>query len=82
MEYSDLKLKWLTYAVTGFLMMGLGLSLFGDAIVLKMNTNEFYNWFAYGTLALVIFFAGLSIFGQAVVFKTLMDKKKQKRRRS
>ncbi|MBW3468128.1 hypothetical protein EGN73_09920 [Arthrospiribacter ruber] len=82
MENRNLKVKWLAYAVVGFLVMGLGLSFLGDAIVLKMTSNELWEWFAYGSVALVTFFAGLSIFGQAVVFKTLIDRKKQKRRRS
>ena len=54
--------------------MGFGLSLLGEATILKWESVGFLYWFGLGTLALAIFFAGLSIFGQATVFKSKMDR--------
>ncbi|RZS97563.1 hypothetical protein [Cecembia calidifontis] len=71
-----LKEKWLAYAVSGILLMGFGLSLMGEATILKWDDAGFLSWFGLGTLALAIFFAGLSLFGQATVFKSKIDKLK------
>jgi hypothetical protein len=73
----NLKRKWLKFAVGGILLMGFGLSLLGEAGILKMSGSGFVNWFGLGTLALVVFFAGLSLFGQAVVFKSQIDNSKR-----
>jgi hypothetical protein len=79
----DLKKKWLYHAVFGILLMGFGLSLFGDAVILKSTGQDWVSWFLMGTSALICFFAGLSIFGQATVYKTkLSSKEKKKRKRS
>jgi hypothetical protein len=72
-----LKKKWLKFAVGGILLMGFGLSLLGEAGILKMSGSGFLIWFGLGTLALSVFFAGLSVFGQAVVFKSQMDNSKK-----
>jgi hypothetical protein len=74
----NLKRKWLKFAVGGILLMGFGLSLLGEAGILKMSGSGFLSWFGIGTMALAVFFAGLSLFGQAVVFKSQMDNSKRK----
>ena len=72
-----LKRKWLIYAVSGLLCMGFGLSLLGEAILMKAAEDTFWGWFAMGTVALSIKFAGLSLFGQAIVFKSQIDQLKK-----
>ena len=67
----SLKVKWLVYAISGLVLCGFGISLVGEAIIAKMQNQ---NWFWIGTAGLIIFNSGLSIFGQAVVFKTKLDK--------
>ncbi|MDA0774424.1 MAG: hypothetical protein ACO39T_02675 [Flavobacteriaceae bacterium] len=62
------KQKWLTYAITGLLTIGFGLSLLGEAIIIKLNASG--NWFLWGTSALVVFNSGICLFGQAVIEKT------------
>ena len=62
------KQKWLTYAIVGLLTIGFGLSLLGEAIIIKLNASD--NWFLWGTSALVIFNSGVCLFGQAVIEKT------------
>ena len=66
-----MKLKWLTYSIIGLLLFGFGLSLLGEAILLK-NNNESFFWF--GTLALVVINSGLCFFGNAIIFKIKLDR--------
>lgn len=63
----NLKTKWMLFAVTGLLLVGAGLSVFGEA-VLQKGAGEPFFWM--GTTGLVLFNAGLSFFGQAVVFRS------------
>ncbi|MCH6201285.1 hypothetical protein MMU07_17010 [Aquiflexum sp. LQ15W] len=72
-----LKRKWFIYSTLGILIMGIGLSVLGEAIIAKALTKGFLNWFLMGTAGLALIFAGLSIFGQGVVYKTIIDQKKQ-----
>ncbi|WP_291781693.1 hypothetical protein [Cecembia sp.] len=73
-----LRKKWLVYAVSGILLIGFGLSLLGESIILKITENSFLHWFGLGTMALAVIFAGLSFFGQAVVFKGQIDQDKKR----
>ena len=61
------KIKWLLYAVSGLLLFGFGLSLLGEAIILKYNASSY--WVPAGTLALVVTKSGLCLFGQAIIVK-------------
>jgi len=61
------KIKWLIYAVSGLLFFGFGLSLLGEAILLKYNHSDY--WIAGGTIALVVTNTGLCLFGQAIIIK-------------
>ena len=59
--------KWLLYSFGGMLLLGFGLSLLGEAIILKSKDD--FNWFYLGTGALVTFNAGIGIIGEAIVLK-------------
>ena len=61
------KIKWLIYAVSGLLLFGFGLSLLGEAIILKYTASTY--WVPAGTLALVVTNSGLCLFGQAIIIK-------------
>ncbi len=61
------KQKWLLFAVGGLLLFGFGLSLFGEAILLKYTQSP--NWVIAGTIALVTTNSGLCLFGQAIIIK-------------
>ena len=61
------KIKWLLYAVSGLLLFGFGLSLLGEAIILKYTSSIY--WVPAGTLALVVTNGGLCLFGQAIIIK-------------
>jgi hypothetical protein len=58
--------KWRWMAPLGLTAVGLGLSLTGEAIILKMQVAPAWQWVLLGTLGLVAVNAGLSIFGDAV----------------
>lgn len=61
------KQKWLLYAVSGLVLFGFGLSLLGEAIMLKYNHSDY--WIAGGTVALVVTNSGLCLLGQAIIIK-------------
>jgi hypothetical protein len=74
-DMKKLKKQWLSYAVGGILLLGLGLSLMGESLSWKIAGEPFWEWFGLGTLSLASIMAGLSVFGQAIVFKTRLDLK-------
>ena len=59
-------IRWLSFAVSGLVMTGLGLSLFGEALTAKQQKR---SWFWRGTLSLVVFNSGLSLVGTSVVHR-------------
>lgn len=61
------KQKWLLYAVSGLILFGFGLSLLGEAILLKYSQSD--HWIVGGTIALVVTNSGLCLFGQAIIIK-------------
>ena len=65
-----MKSKWFVFSISGLIFFGLGLSLLGEAIILKYNNEPFF-W--YGTFALVVIISGLCLFGNAVRYRILMD---------
>ncbi|MEM9985308.1 MAG: hypothetical protein AAF804_09450 [Bacteroidota bacterium] len=58
--------KWRWIAPLGLMLIGLGFSLTGQAIILKAGPSPWWEWVGLGTLGLVTFNAGISIFGDAV----------------
>jgi len=61
------KTQWLLYAVSGLVVFGFGLSLLGEAIILKYKASSY--WISLGTIALVVTNSGLCLFGQAIIEK-------------
>jgi hypothetical protein len=59
--------KSFIYSVVSLLVIGLGLSLLGEAIISKWNNSS--NWAWLGTLALVVCNTGFSLLGRAVIEK-------------
>jgi hypothetical protein len=59
--------KSFIYSVVSLLVIGLGLSLLGEAIISKWNNST--NWVWLGTLALVVCNTGFSLLGRAVIEK-------------
>ena len=56
-----MKIKWMIYSIFGLLVFGMGLSILGEAIILKYKQSD--NWFVWGTLALITTNSGLCLFG-------------------
>ena len=53
------------------LLLGLGLSLLGEAIIFK-SLNDF-RWFYWGTGALATFNGGIGLIGEAIVMKVKLE---------
>ncbi len=60
-DVKQLTKSWLVHAIGGLILTGFGLSLLGEAIILKLNSSDFLSWGAMGTLALVVFNSGLCL---------------------
>lgn len=70
----NLKQKWWLLSILGLLLVGAGLSIFGEALRLKMIPEaNFTSWFWIGTLSLILINSGLSIFGRAIVYRVQME---------
>jgi hypothetical protein len=63
--------KWLIFAPIGLALIGLGVSITGDAATRKAKGRRFREWFPQGTLGLIVLNAGISIFGDAVKHSAL-----------
>ena len=59
--------KWLLFSIFGLLLIGFGLSIFGEAIIIKYGNKG--NWFLWGTISLITLNAGLCFLGQAIIEK-------------
>ena len=73
MNTKSLKKKWLIFSISGLVLTGFGLSLFGEASYLKNTDAPTWVWVLLGAAALVVFNSGLSLFGQGVIFRVKMD---------
>lgn len=69
-----LKRNWLLCAASGLALVGLGLSLMGEALMLKYDRAGFAQWFWLGTLALVVINSGLAVFGKAITLRVRLDR--------
>lgn len=63
--------KWNRYSPLGLLILGLGMSLIGDATITKAKGRR--GWVFKGTLGLVLFNAGLAVFSEAVKARALYE---------
>lgn len=65
--------KWDTLAPRGLALIGLGLSLTGQAISMKTNGRPFWRWFLLGMVGLITVNSGVSVFGDAVKHRALYE---------
>jgi hypothetical protein len=54
---------WLGLAPLGLILVGLGFSIAGDAMMRKSKSQ---SWFARGTFGLILLNSGISLVGEAV----------------
>lgn len=72
------KRRWFRYGALSMLLIGFGVSLIGEAIILKSNGGNIMQWVALGTIALIVFNAGICVFGEAVVCRVQYLKDEEK----
>lgn len=56
------------------LMIGFGVSLIGEAVLMKGSGVNWLEWAAMGTFALIVFNAGLCVFGESVLCKVRYER--------
>ena len=64
---------WLIESIAGLILIGFGLSLFGQAVIYKANGEALRKWFLWGTISLVVVNAGICVFGDAVRQRVVYD---------
>ncbi len=65
--------KWDELAPRGLILIGLGMSVTGEAISAKSRKKGFLRWFITGVIGLLCLNAGIAIFGEAVKERTLYE---------
>jgi hypothetical protein len=73
MNLNQLKRQWMAFAVSGLILIGSGLSVMGEALLLKYSEAPLFEWFSWGTIALVMVNSGISLFGKAVIIRTKIE---------
>ena len=64
---------WLIESIAGLILIGFGLSLFGQAVIYKANGERLGKWFLWGTISLVVVNAGICVFGDAIKQRIVYD---------
>lgn len=71
---SKMRRRWLFYSILGLILVGAGVSITGEAIILKGAGVALGKWFLLGTAGLIVLNSGLSFFGQGVIEKVRLDR--------
>lgn len=66
--------RWLIFSILGLILVGAGVSVTGEAIILKGAGAAVRSWFLLGTAGLILLNSGLSFFGQGVIEKVRIDR--------
>ncbi len=66
---------WSTNAPRGMLLIGAGVSIVGQAIVLKAQRKAGWKWFLLGFIGLITLNSGVAVFAEAVKHRTLYESK-------
>ncbi|MFY0674481.1 MAG: hypothetical protein JXQ87_13855 [Bacteroidia bacterium] len=69
---------WLIFCISGLILLSAGLSLFGEALAIKLDETDTRSWFWWGTGALVVFNTGVSFFGKGVIHKVYHERNQKK----
>lgn len=65
--------QWAWQAPLGLVLVGFGLSLFGQAAIYKSRGESLKRWFLWGTASLIVINAGLCVFGDAVKHRVIYE---------
>jgi hypothetical protein len=66
--------RWLFEAVAGLILIGFGLSLFGQSVIYKSKGEKVTKWFLWGTLSLIVINAGICILADSVKQRIYYEK--------
>jgi len=69
------KKRWFQYGAISMLLIGFGVSLVGEAIIMKSGNVPVMEWVALGTFALIVLNAGFCVFGESILCKVRYEKK-------
>ena len=70
--------RWLMLAPFGLVLIGAGLCVFGEALLIKSSDANFWTWFWWGTGGLAIVNAGISVVGQAIIYRVKYERLKDR----
>ncbi len=65
--------KWLIESILGLILIGFGLSVFGQAVIHKSNGEPLRKWFLWGTISLIAVNAGICVFGDAIKQRVIYE---------
>jgi len=71
------KAKWKWLAPLGLTLIGAGVSITGEATLLKGAAYPSWQWIGLGTVGLIVLNAGIAVFGEAVKYSTLETWRKE-----
>jgi hypothetical protein len=63
------KKRWFQYGAISMLLIGFGISLVGEAIIMKSSGVQVMEWVALGTFALIVLNALSCTFGKSIACK-------------
>ena len=69
----NLKLRWLITGGIAMSLLGIGLSIIGDAVMNRVEGVTFAFWFLEGLAGLILFNSGIGTFGKAVLLRWQLD---------
>lgn len=69
-----LRKGWLVYSILGLVLVGAGVSIVGEAIIIKGGGAATRDWFLLGAAGLIVLNSGLSFFGQGIIEKVKLDR--------
>lgn len=76
-DQKKLRLTWLMLSGFSFAVVGFGLSLMGEALLIKQAAESWREWFGIGTLSLIVVNSGIALFGKAVTLRVKLDRLKE-----
>jgi hypothetical protein len=76
-EVKELSQKWLLNSVIGLVLFGAGMSVFGEALIMKFKGNSILEWGAIGALSLGLLNAGLSFVGNGIKYRIYLERKRK-----
>ncbi|MCY7377288.1 MAG: hypothetical protein LH472_15120 [Pyrinomonadaceae bacterium] len=69
----DVFYKWIVESILGLILVGFGLSLFGQSVIYKSKGEPLKKWFLWGTISLIVVNAGICVFGDAVKQRVIYE---------